>query len=74
MARALGKGLVSAAIVFFVLLAILQVLFPIRERFTTLYGAKSNKPKGSFCEFNAECASDMCAHFTNAEGKHHTCL
>jgi hypothetical protein len=59
-------------------LIILIVLFlfgtPKLEAFDeTLYGAKKNKPKGSVCQFDPECASNICLPFNSIFGQRFTC-
>jgi hypothetical protein len=39
----------------------------------TLYGAKKGKAPGEACQFDAECASDICRHYTSQEGPVFTC-
>ena len=68
------KVLVGALTFFFIVFVILQLFFPRVEGFDeTLYGAKKNKKKGEKCEFNAECATDICLHYDSSEGPRFTC-
>ena len=64
-------------ILFFAAIAVLVLLFviPTKEGFEeTLYGAKKNKPSGSKCDFDPECASNFCRPFDTPEGKRFTCV
>lgn len=60
-------------IIFLSLLIIVFLLVPTTEKFVTLYGAKDNKPKGAPCEFDPECASNVCLAYNSKEGLQHTC-
>lgn len=60
-------------IIFLSVLILTFLLVPRKEKFVTLTGAKDNKPKGAPCEFDAECASDICLHYNSPEGLQHTC-
>jgi hypothetical protein len=66
--------LAYAATFFIVLLLVLHIFFRTSEGFdVTLYGAKKDKPKGSKCQFDPECASNTCLAYTSDEGPRFTC-
>ena len=62
-------------------LAVLYALYVVYTRYLvqgfepqyTLYGAKKGKAPGEACQFDAECASDICRHYTSQEGPVFTC-
>jgi hypothetical protein len=70
-------SLMNVFLFFLVVLLILQIFFKTQEGFengVTLYGAKKGKPKGAECQFDPECASNVCLPFTSREGPRFTCM
>jgi hypothetical protein len=69
------NSFLSILVVGLIVVLAIHFFFPMREAFeVTLYGAKKNKPAGSKCDFDPECASDICRHFDTPEGKQFTCM
>jgi hypothetical protein len=69
-----GQTFIGAAIVFFVIFFVLNYIFPMTEGFdVTMYGAQKNKPAGSKCQFDPECASNTCLPYTSSDGPRFTC-
>ena len=67
--------MIFAAVIFFMLA--FQKLTGLKENFEqqyTLYGARANKPSGAQCFGKSECKSDICRHYTTAEGAQFTCM
>lgn len=64
--------LVSIAII----ILFLSLYSPSFEGFNTqtLYGASKNKPKGSKCMFDPECASNTCLPYDSKYGPMFTCM
>ena len=63
----------TLVIIFLSLLIIVFLLARRTEQFVTLYGAKDGKGKGMPCEFDPECASNVCLAYNSPEGLQHTC-
>lgn len=63
----------TTALLFLAVLIVVYLLVPKAEKFVTLTGAKDGKSKGLPCEFDAECASDICLHYNSPDGLQHTC-
>ena len=64
---------ILASLLLVFLLGVVYLLTTRVERFETMYGARDGKAKGLECEFNDECASNVCLHYNSPEGLQHTC-
>jgi hypothetical protein len=74
MSTKIKSKLAYAAIFFIVVSLVLHIFFRSHEGFdVTLYGAKKDKPKGSKCQFDPECASNTCLAYSSEEGPRFTC-
>jgi hypothetical protein len=71
----IGNFLATAlAVVFVFFIFTLPFRFFSKEGFAeTMYGETKNKPRGSPCKFDPECASNTCNAYTSSEGPRFTC-